>query len=69
MPDETLGEKLVLVVEGGSDDSLLQKIKESSGMDRYEVTREIHFLKTFAYTPTGKINRPETLKIFQTASE
>ncbi len=69
MPDETLGEKLVLVVEGGSDDSLLQKIKESSGMDRYEVPREIHFLKTFAYTPTGKINRPETLKIFQTASE
>ena len=69
MPDETLGEKLVLIVEGASDEALLQKIKESSGMDRYEVPREIHFLENFAHTPTGKINRPETLRIFQTAFE
>jgi O-succinylbenzoic acid--CoA ligase len=69
MPDETLGEKLVLMVEGTRDDSLLQKIKESSLVDRYEVPREIRFLKAFSQTPTGKVNRRETLRNSHTAIE
>ena len=69
MPDETLGEKLVLLVEGPRDDSLLQRIRESSALDRYEVPREVHFLENFAHTPTGKINRPKTLKALQKESE
>jgi O-succinylbenzoic acid--CoA ligase len=69
MPDDTLGEKLVLIVEGKLDDSLLQSLKGSSEIDRFETPREIHFLEAFVYTPTGKINRPETLKIFQTTTE
>jgi O-succinylbenzoic acid--CoA ligase len=69
MPDDTLGEKLVLLIEGQGDDSLLQKIRESSRVDRYEVPREVYFLEKFARTPTGKINRPETLSTLQTKSE
>jgi O-succinylbenzoic acid--CoA ligase len=69
MPDETLGEKLVLLVEGQRDDSLLEKIRESAEVDRYEIPREIHFLENFAHTPTGKINRPQTLRTLQKESE
>ena len=68
MPDETLGEKLVLLVEGPRDDSLLKRIRESAEVDRYEIPREIHFLENFAHTPTGKINRPQTLKTLQKES-
>jgi O-succinylbenzoic acid--CoA ligase len=68
MPDETLGEKLVLLVEGPKEDSLLQKIRESSDLGRYEVPRGVYFLEKFSRTPTGKINRPQTLKTLQTES-
>ena len=69
MPDETLGEKLVLLVEGPGEESLLEKIREAKVVDRYEVPREVHFLKKFVHTPTGKIDRPQTLKILETESQ
>ncbi len=59
MPDETLGEKVVLVIEGNEDS--FPEI-DYVGLDPYEIPKEIFFVKEFSYTTTGKINRKESLK-------
>lgn len=58
MPDEKLGEKLVLFVEG-----VTQPISEAvfAGLDKYEKPREIRFIGQFSETGSGKIMRKETL--------
>jgi acyl-CoA synthetase (AMP-forming)/AMP-acid ligase II len=57
--DESLGEKVVLVVEGNvieiSFDSL----------EKFEKPKEIYFISEFLETEFGKIRRGETLKIIQ----
>jgi len=57
-PHKILGEKLILIIEGPafeiSDQIWL-------GLDRYEIPKEIIFLKKFKYTDSGKIKRSETL--------
>ena len=58
-PDETLGEKVVLYVEGSPftiDDSVF------SVLDKFEKPKEIVFVSNFKVTPTGKIIRLESLK-------
>ena len=56
LPDERLGQKIVLYVEGQMDHSLLASAL-SHALDRYEIPKEIFFRDTFVYTLTGKINR------------
>lgn len=61
LPDPVLGEKLVLIVEGEPfqiDQSVFDVL------NKYERPREIHFVKNFEETPTGKIIRKETLGKF-----
>lgn len=59
MPDVTLGEKIILIIEGEKAPiSFLEQV-----FDRYEKPKEIYFLPHFIYTETGKINRKETLKL------
>ena len=58
-PDETLGEKAVLYVEGAPftiDESIF------SVLDKFEKPKEIVFVPNFKVTPTGKIIRQESLK-------
>jgi O-succinylbenzoic acid--CoA ligase len=58
-PDETLGEKAVLFVEGAPftiDESVF------SVLDKFEKPKEIVFVPNFKVTPTGKIIRQESLK-------
>ncbi|MCL6266129.1 AMP-binding protein [Flagellimonas myxillae] len=64
IPDETLGQKLVLVIEGEETDSseLLQQIKSLKDLDKYEVPKDIFFLSSFKETASGKVDRLETLK-------
>jgi O-succinylbenzoic acid--CoA ligase len=62
LPDDTLGEKLVLVVEGQAPDNLLQTLREAADLSKFEVPKETLSVPEFALTPTGKINRPEILK-------
>lgn len=61
-PDDTLGERLVLVVEAEpyeiSDDCYV-------ALDKYEKPKEVIFVSKFLETGTGKIQRTETLKAFQ----
>jgi O-succinylbenzoic acid--CoA ligase len=56
-PDEKLGEKLVLVIEGDN-----QKIDEAvfDELDKYEKPKEILFIPKFKQTENGKILRKET---------
>jgi O-succinylbenzoic acid--CoA ligase len=58
-PDNELGEKVILVVEGEKqefDDSLYE------GLDKYEKPKELLFIAKFKETASGKILRKETLE-------
>ncbi len=58
--DDTLGEKLILVVEGDSfelDKSVFKNL------DKYEIPRDVYFLPKFENTFSGKIQRRDTLKL------
>lgn len=61
LPDEKLGEKLVLFVEGDIDkEMLLNNLKTS--FSKYEIPKSIITKKEFSYTLTGKINREASIK-------
>lgn len=62
-PDVVLGEKLILLVEGKEDVSLLSKIRELPTLDAYEVPKKIYFLPQFIETPTQKIQRQKTVNL------
>ena len=58
-PDNELGEKVVLVIEGEKhelEDSLYE------ALDKYEKPKELIFIPKFIETTTGKILRKETMK-------
>ena len=55
-PDEYLGEKLVLIIEGKETKINFTK----SNLTKYEVPKTIYFLDKFIETETGKVNRKQT---------
>jgi O-succinylbenzoic acid--CoA ligase len=59
--DAVLGEKLVLIVEG--EPMPIEK-EVFDVLDKYEIPKEIHFVKHFEETPNGKIIRKETMNKF-----
>lgn len=63
-PDNKLGEKLILLVEGKepSKPDLSTKIRALEGLGKYEKPKEIHFIESFAETVSGKIDRNKTLQ-------
>ena len=67
IPDPSLGQKLILVVEGdqrmlGNISQLLSKIS----LAPYQFPREVYFLPQFEETPTGKVQRTKTVgKLFE----
>ena len=66
--DKRLGEKLVLVIEGEETALMFKKIDEfhhklSDAVPKYEVPKEIFFIKTFSRTETGKINRSQSAQL------
>lgn len=60
--DESLGEKVILIIEG-DDGSLPSSVFES--LNTYEKPRSIYTLERFLETPSGKINRKETLELLK----
>lgn len=66
VPDEVLGEKIVLFIERTTPLSpaeqtrLLDSLK--GVLDKYQVPKEIHTITSFAATHSGKLQRGETLK-------
>lgn len=59
--DAVLGEKLVLIVEG---EPIPIEKEVFDVLDKYEIPKEIHFVKHFEETPNGKIIRKETMNKF-----
>jgi len=64
IPDETFGQKLVLVVEGDPDEAqeLRRSIKNIKTLSKYEVPKEVYFVNSFSETATKKINRQKTIQ-------
>lgn len=58
LPDESLGEKLVLVIEG--EDQNLDKVIFND-LQKFEKPKSIFYVPTFIETHTGKIMRSDTL--------
>jgi len=62
LPDEKLGQQLVLIFEGETDAiELLQKIAALSSLDKFEIPKEIKKLPQFIETETGKIQRQKII--------
>ena len=66
LPDDALGEKLVLMVESDFSEeklrSLERQIRSFGKLDQYEVPKKIYLVQKFEETPNGKIHRANTLK-------
>lgn len=61
-PDDTLGERLVLLVEG-DEGSLDASVFEF--LDKYEVPKATYYLPKFVETLSGKIHRKKTLELLK----
>nr|WP_320017228.1 AMP-binding protein [uncultured Desulfobacter sp.] len=59
LPDETLGRRMVLVIEAMPDNRLEKRVTQlfDQCLDRYERPKKIVFKKSFKRTETGKIIR------------
>ena len=66
MPDDSLGEKLVLFVEDDFSEQTLTDLEKSinsiKSLDKYEKPRKIYLVEKFEETPNGKIHRENTLR-------
>ncbi|MGM0391155.1 MAG: AMP-binding protein [Bacteroidota bacterium] len=66
MPDDALGEKLVLFVEADFSEELLEELQKEirslKSLDKYEIPKKIYLIQKFEETPNGKIHREKTLK-------
>lgn len=66
MPDDVLGEKLVLFVESDFSEELLEELKEKirsvESLNKYEIPKKIYLIEKFEETPNGKIHRENTVK-------
>ncbi len=61
LKDETLGEKLVLVVEGNKQTELRASISSLTTLSKYEMPKAIYFLPKFLETDSGKVMRSKTI--------
>lgn len=61
--DESLGQKLILVVEGEESADLVEKISKISFEKNFHKPKEIIFIEKIPRTPNGKVNRIELHKI------
>lgn len=59
LPDDKLGERIVLVFEGIQSGNIIDEIRKSNLLDTYEIPKEIFSLKNFPETINSKIKREE----------
>ncbi|WP_294302410.1 AMP-binding protein [uncultured Chryseobacterium sp.] len=60
--DESLGQKLILVIEGKSSEELNQKLSAVRYQEKFHRPKEIIFVEKIPRTPNGKVNRIELKK-------
>ncbi|WP_300686814.1 AMP-binding protein [Chryseobacterium sp.] len=63
LPDESLGQKLVLIIEGSESDEIVNKISEIPFKKSFHRPKKIIFIKEIPRTPNGKVNRLELHKL------
>lgn len=63
--DESLGQKLILVVEGEESENLVLKISELPFEKSFHKPKEVIFIPEIPRTPNGKVNRIELQKIVE----
>ncbi|GAA4150075.1 AMP-binding protein [Chryseobacterium ginsenosidimutans] len=61
--DESLGQKLVLIIEGEKSENLMKKISKISFEKNFHRPKEIIFIEKIPRTPNGKVNRIELKNI------
>ena len=62
LPDEKLGNQVILVIEGkANQDQQLLEIDFKRILSKYEIPKKIYFQAKFSETPTGKIQRQQTI--------
>lgn len=66
LPDDALGEKLILMVESSFSEEALQQLEEEirkqNLLEPYEIPKKIYLVEKFEETPNGKIHRVNTIK-------
>ncbi|EKF56073.1 o-succinylbenzoic acid-CoA ligase [Galbibacter marinus] len=60
--EASLGQKLILIIEGRQDAKLLENIKNLSSLDKFENPKEVYFTDAFLETENGKIKRKATVE-------
>lgn len=66
MEDETLGQKLVLLIEGTTDiPALEEQLERNNDLSRFERPKNVFSLPKFLETETGKIRRKETFDLLR----
>jgi o-succinylbenzoate---CoA ligase len=66
LPDNKLGEKVVLVIEGMAVNKVNEvRNKVEKTLSKYERPKDYLVLKEFIETPNGKVKRQETLKLIK----
>lgn len=61
--DESLGQKLVLIIEGEQSEDILEKISALPFEKNFHKPKEIIFIEKIPRTPNGKVNRIELKNI------
>ncbi|MDO5615672.1 MAG: AMP-binding protein [Cruoricaptor ignavus] len=63
LKDETLGQKLVLIIEGNESDEILTKIRNINFEKTFHKPKNIIFTKQIPRTPNGKVDRENLLDL------
>lgn len=66
IPDEQIGERVILVIEGEKFDPATEKMFTDflvTNFEKYQQPKKIFFTDNFVYTKTGKINRKKTINL------
>lgn len=61
LPDDRLGQKLVLLIESNHPVSNIEKQLSKVDLSKYEIPKEIYYLPAFVFTRNSKINRNDTI--------
>ncbi len=62
LPDSSLGQKLVMVVEGEiNKEQMMDALKKKVQLNKFQIPKEIFSVPQFSRTSNGKLNRGKTL--------
>lgn len=65
LPDEKLGQRAVLLIESSEEIALLEKIKNSTNLNKFEIPKEVYFISKFTETASSKIDKHATLELIK----